>query len=74
MKYGVTRAKKWETLWTMGMRGAGDEASPTLDAPTLETIIDYQETLLRDTLKQTDVPMVWCLYKVCPNTGLAGWL
>lgn len=73
MQSGVTRAKKWETLWTMGMRGAGDEASPTLDAPTLETIIEYQETILRDILNVTDIPMVWCLYKVCLKTDIADY-
>ncbi|KAH8587447.1 hypothetical protein B0O99DRAFT_526729 [Bisporella sp. PMI_857] len=66
MKDGVQRAKTWDTLWTMGMRGAGDTASPTLDAPTLETIINYQKTLLQQTLSVTDVskvPKMWCLYK-----------
>lgn len=64
MEEGVTRAKSWDTLWTMGMRGAGDVESPTLDAKTLETIIEFQESVLKNTLKTTDAPMVWCLYKV----------
>lgn len=38
-KEGVERSRNWETYYTMGMRGSGDEASPTLTAPALEEII-----------------------------------
>ncbi|KAF2840450.1 glycoside hydrolase family 115 protein [Patellaria atrata CBS 101060] len=66
MQDGVTRAKNWETLWTMGMRGDGDTASPTLTAASLTSVINYQQSILKSTLGVSDlskVPMMWCLYK-----------
>jgi len=64
---GIQRAKNWETYWTMGMRGKGDVASPTLQAPDLEDIIAAQEALLLSNLNAnatTDIPKTWVLYKV----------
>jgi hypothetical protein len=71
MKDGVTRSKNWETLYTLGMRGNGDVASPTLDARSLEAIISFQQSTLQSVLGQNDlskIPQVWCLYKVNPTT------
>jgi hypothetical protein len=67
MQDGATRAKNWETVWTMGMRGDGDTASPTLDAKQLVDVITAQQSILRSTLNQSDlskVPQMWCVYKV----------
>ena len=67
MQEGITRAKNWETLWTLGMRGDGDTSSPTLDAPTLVSVINYQQSILKSGLGVNDlssVPQMWCVYKV----------
>ncbi|KAF2713162.1 glycoside hydrolase family 115 protein [Pleomassaria siparia CBS 279.74] len=66
MQEGATRAKGWETLWTMGMRGDGDTASPTLDKTQLVDVITYQQSVLKSTLGLTElskVPQMWCVYK-----------
>lgn len=66
-KEGVERSKDWETFYTMGMRGSGDAASPTLTASALEDIIDVQTKLLKEVLGVTDItniPRTWVLYKV----------
>ncbi|KAE8308756.1 hypothetical protein BDV41DRAFT_581101 [Aspergillus transmontanensis] len=65
MAEGVNRSKAWDTLYTMGMRGSGDMASPTLTAPLLEQVIQVQQGLLRDGLSKSlgVVPQLWALYK-----------
>jgi hypothetical protein len=66
MREGVERSKQYENMYTMGMRGLGDTASPTLDAPTLQRIIHAQQNILRNVLGEqniSDVPQMWCLYK-----------
>ncbi|KAH8732235.1 hypothetical protein GQ44DRAFT_735170 [Phaeosphaeriaceae sp. PMI808] len=66
MQDGATRAKNWETVWTMGMRGDGDTASPTLDAKSLEDVINYQQSVLKTTFGASNisnVPQMWCVYK-----------
>ncbi|KAF2204085.1 hypothetical protein GQ43DRAFT_388675 [Delitschia confertaspora ATCC 74209] len=66
MQDGISRAKNWETLWTMGMRGDGDTSSPTLDASTLLSVIQYQQSILKSGLGVSDlsnVPQMWCVYK-----------
>ncbi|KAH7093799.1 hypothetical protein FB567DRAFT_567057 [Paraphoma chrysanthemicola] len=63
---GIQRAKNWDTYWTMGMRGKGDAASPTLKAADLEEIIAAQQSLLHQNLnvtKSSDIPQTWVLYK-----------
>lgn len=66
MKSGIERAKGWETMWTMGMRGDGDRESPTLTASQLEEVIrTQQEMLVEGTGKVIDeIPQAWMLYKV----------
>jgi hypothetical protein len=67
MQFGLTRAKNWDTLWTLGMRGDGDTASPTLDAKSLVDVINYQQSIMKTTLNTSDlsgVPQMWCVYKV----------
>ncbi|KAF2472868.1 uncharacterized protein BDR25DRAFT_341669 [Lindgomyces ingoldianus] len=66
MQDGVARAKNWETLWTMGMRGDGDTSSPTLDSKNLVSVIEYQQSILKSGLGVSDlagVPQMWCVYK-----------
>ncbi|KAF2265992.1 hypothetical protein CC78DRAFT_170348 [Lojkania enalia] len=66
MQDGATRSKNWEVVWTLGMRGDGDTASPTLDANTLVDVINFQQGILKSTLSVSelkDVPMMWCVYK-----------
>ncbi|KAF9871025.1 hypothetical protein CkaCkLH20_11442 [Colletotrichum karsti] len=63
---GVERARNWETMYTMGMRGEGDAASPTLTAEDLEEIIQVQQSVLKEGLNADDigdVPQTWVLYK-----------
>ncbi|SPO04377.1 uncharacterized protein DNG_07062 [Cephalotrichum gorgonifer] len=65
-RQGIERAKDWDTMWTMGMRGKGDAASPTLTAPDLEEVIRVQQSLLMKGLNATDIlniPQTWVLYK-----------
>lgn len=66
MKYGAERAKPWETLFSMGMRGLGDTASPTLNSNALQSILTHQEQILSevfDTNDTSSIPQMWCLYK-----------
>ncbi|CAG8644689.1 9445_t:CDS:2, partial [Acaulospora colombiana] len=50
MQQGVTRAKSWETLWTLGMRGEHDTGNPNITAASLTEIISYQQSILKSTL------------------------
>ena len=49
-----------------GMRGNGDAASPTLNATSLQQIIETQQEILRTTYPDRaslfDTPQMWCLY------------
>ncbi|KFA68067.1 hypothetical protein S40285_02546 [Stachybotrys chlorohalonatus IBT 40285] len=71
---GIERAKDWDTMWTMGMRGSGDVASPTLTAETLEDLITVQQTLLSEGLGRnlSDIPQTWVLYKEVSDYYVAG--
>lgn len=54
-------------MYTLGMRGEGDVASPTLTADGLEEVITVQQKILSDVYNTTDllnVPQTWVLYKV----------
>lgn len=66
MREGAIRAKPYETLYTLGMRGLGDVASPTLNASQLEEIVQTQQQILAEVYNTTNVssiPQMWCLYK-----------
>ena len=66
MREGAERSSPYEGLYTMGMRGLGDTASPTLDAKSLEDIISVQQGILRDVFNEqniSSIPQMWCLYK-----------
>ena len=67
MREGAERAAPYEHVWTLGMRGLGDTASPTLDASSLREIINVEQQILMDTFHRSnisDIPQMWCLYKV----------
>ncbi|KAK7514024.1 hypothetical protein IWZ03DRAFT_247421 [Phyllosticta citriasiana] len=62
---GAERAKPYEGIMTMGMRGSGDTAlSPGIETAMLENIVDTQRSILEDVYGNvTAVPQMWCLYK-----------
>ncbi|KAF8900162.1 hypothetical protein CPB84DRAFT_1847412 [Gymnopilus junonius] len=64
---GTERAKPFESLFTVGMRGFGDlPLSETTDIGLLEGVIANQTEILQNVFNVTDtsvVPQVWCLYK-----------
>lgn len=43
---GVERAKYFSTMWTLGMRGDGDQGNDAYTADTIEEIIEWQQNLL----------------------------
>jgi hypothetical protein len=62
---GAKRAKPYESLFTMGMRGSGDTASPSLTAASLADVIQSQQSILSSTISTnlSSIPQMWCLYK-----------
>lgn len=63
---GVERSKNWETMYTVGMRGDGDEAmEDKASVELMEQIVKEQRELLAKVTgkKAGDVPQVWALYK-----------
>ncbi|EJD45479.1 hypothetical protein AURDEDRAFT_184728 [Auricularia subglabra TFB-10046 SS5] len=73
---GTKRAKPFESVFTMGMRGAGDlPLGDSTNIALLEKIIDTQRQIIQDvfnTTDQTSVPQVWCLYKEVQNYYAGG--
>lgn len=66
MTEGVTRTKNWDTLYTLGMRGLGDAASPTLNASVEQQIVNWQRRTLETVLSKniTDIPQLIVLFDV----------
>jgi hypothetical protein len=66
---GVRRNRNFESLITMGLRGANDTemapGGPAANRALLEHIVDVQRDILRAEVNPdiTQVPQVWCLYK-----------
>ncbi|KAI9924058.1 hypothetical protein ASPWEDRAFT_26340 [Aspergillus wentii DTO 134E9] len=63
---GAQRSKPYESLYTLGMRGVGDTASPTITADSLKEIVSAQQQVLSEVFNTTNVssiPQMWCLYK-----------
>ena len=63
---GVERSKNWETMYTVGMRGDGDEAmEDKATVGLMEQIVKEQRELLEEVTgkKASEVPQVWALYK-----------
>jgi hypothetical protein len=63
---GVKRAAPYETVYTLGMRGAGDiPLGPSINIPLLEGIIKDQRQIFTDVLGSDSgekTPQVWALY------------
>ncbi len=65
-KIGIERAKNWETVVTLAMRGDGDEPmSHTANIGLLETIVKDQRKIIEEVTgkKAEATPQVWALYK-----------
>lgn len=63
---GIERAKNWESLITIGMRGDGDEPmSEESNIDLLQKIVKDQRTIISKVTgkKVEQVPQVWALYK-----------
>jgi hypothetical protein len=66
---GVRRNREFESIITMGLRGADDTemapGGPEANRALLEKIVDVQRGILREEINPdlSKVPQVWCLYK-----------
>lgn len=63
---GIERAKNWESLITVGMRGDGDEPmSEGANIKLLENIVKDQRKIIEKVTgkKANETPQVWALYK-----------
>jgi hypothetical protein len=66
MKEGVGRSKNFENMYTMGMRGLGDTASPTITADSLGIRVKAEQEILSEVFDTNDIshiPQMWCLHK-----------
>lgn len=67
---GIERAKNWESLITIGMRGDGDEPmSEESNIDLLQKIVKDQRNIISKVTgkKAEQVPQVWALYKEVQN-------
>lgn len=65
-QYGLERAKDWEKVITIGMRGDGDEAmSEDTNISLLEKVVRDQRKIIEKVTgqKAEKTPQVWALYK-----------
>lgn len=63
---GIERAKNWETMVTVGMRGDGDEAmEDSGNIALMEKIVADQREIIADVTGRPadETPQVWALYK-----------
>lgn len=66
---GIIRNKNYESIITMGLRGANDtemaEGGPKENMALLEKIVDVQRKMIAEEMNPdvTKVPQMWCLYK-----------
>ena len=63
---GMERAKDWESVITVGMRGDGDEPmSEESNIQLLQNIVKDQRRIIADVTgkKASETPQVWALYK-----------
>lgn len=62
---GAQRAKPYEEVITMGMRGSGDTAlSSGIETDLLENVVQTQQQILQQVYGNlSSVPQMWCLYK-----------
>ena len=64
--YGIERAKNWESVITVGLRGDGDEPmSEGANISLLENIVKDQRKIIEKVTgkKAKETPQVWALYK-----------
>jgi hypothetical protein len=75
---GVRRNKDFESIVTMGLRGANDTpmapGGPEANRVLLEKIVDVQRKILSEEVNPdlTKVPQLWCLYKEVQDFYEAG--
>ena len=64
---GIERAKDWETITTVGMRGDGDMEMPSAEdnQALLEQIVADQRQIIEEVTHRpaSETPQVWALYK-----------
>jgi len=72
---GVARAKPYESIYSLGMRGDGDHAmSAETNTALLERIVADQREILADVLDKPtpEIPQLWALYKEVQDYYEAG--
>lgn len=75
---GIRRNKAYESIITMGLRGANDTemapGGPPANRALLEKIVDVQRKILAEEINPdlTRVPQMWCLYKEVQDYYEAG--
>lgn len=75
---GIKRNKNFESIITIGLRGANDSemapGGPPANMALLEKIVNVQRTILADEVNPdvTKVPQMWCLYKEVQDYYEAG--
>ncbi len=75
---GVRRNKNFESIVTLGLRGANDTemapGGPAANQALLEKIVDRQRGILHEEINPdlTKVPQLWCLYKEVQDFYEAG--
>lgn len=68
-RYGIRRNREYESILTIGLRGADDTemgpGGPAANIEKLETIVRVQREMIAEELNPdvTGVPQMWCLYK-----------
>lgn len=74
MKEGAERAKNFENVVTVGMRGSHDTAmSPDVQTEVLQDVVDTQQKILDEVFGDAKkVPQMWCLYKEVQDYFEAG--
>jgi hypothetical protein len=75
---GIKRNKNYESIVTIGLRGANDTemapGGPEANITMLENIVDVQRKMLTDEINHdiTKIPQLWCLYKEVQDYYKAG--
>ncbi|KAK6908596.1 hypothetical protein I203_102599 [Kwoniella mangroviensis CBS 8507] len=73
-RYGAERAKGMETLFTMGMRGDGDEPLSGASNALVQNITHAQQGLLKEVYGDQfdNISQMWCMYKEVAGYYLNG--
>jgi|WetSurMetagenome_2_1015567.scaffolds.fasta_scaffold00009_126 hypothetical protein len=75
---GIRRNKDYESIVTIGLRGANDTpmapGGPEANKTLLETIVGVQRKMLAEEMNRevTKIPQLWCLYKEVQDYYNAG--